>query len=249
VISKYGKGDIHYLRNITSKKYFDGPVVVLTSKMSASASEIVAQALQDYGVALIVGDTRTFGKGSIQYQTITDENADLFFKVTVGKYYTVSGRSAQIEGVKADIVVPSHYAPYKIGERYLEYPLPADQVTPAYMDPLSDLDEKSKTLFRKRYLPELQKVVSIWQQALSSLKERSAQRIKANEHFQVFLRKLEKIQARQLPNMVNTIDERVDTGGRDLQMEEAVYILRDMIHLQSETSPQEEQALLMTGSD
>ena len=106
VISKYSGGEVHYLRNIVGRSFFSGPLVVLTSRMSASASEIVAQALQDYGVALIVGDERTFGKGSIQYQTVTDEKADVFFKVTVGKYYTASGRTTQIEGVKADIVVP-----------------------------------------------------------------------------------------------------------------------------------------------
>src|SRR3990167_1877112 len=193
VISKYGKGDVHYLRNISGKRFFGGPLVVLTSKMSASASEIVAQALQDYGVALIVGDDRTFGKGSIQYQTITDEQANLFFKVTVGRYYTVSGRSAQIEGVKADILVPSHYAPYRIGERYLEYALPADQVAPAYIDPLTDLDEKSRAVFRKRYLPTLQKVVSFWQKSLPALKAASAKRMSANPQFQVFLQKIEQI--------------------------------------------------------
>src|SRR5262249_53796114 len=128
VISKYSRGDVHFLRNIVGRSYFNGPLVILTSKMSASASEIVAQALQDYGVGIVVGDERTFGKGSIQYQTVTDMSTDLFFKVTVGKYYTASGRTTQIEGVKTDIVVPTHYAPYHIGERYLEYPLSADKV-------------------------------------------------------------------------------------------------------------------------
>ena len=59
------------------------------------------------GSGIVVGDERTYGKGTIQYQTVTDSAAASFFKVTVGRYYTVSGRSTQIEGVQADIVVPN----------------------------------------------------------------------------------------------------------------------------------------------
>ncbi|MDE3055635.1 MAG: PDZ domain-containing protein [Verrucomicrobiota bacterium] len=237
VISKYGNGETHYLRNLTGRRFFSGPLVVLTSKMSASAAEIVAQALQDYGVALVVGDERTFGKGSIQYQTITDEHARLFLKVTVGRYYTVSGRSTQIEGVKADIVVPSHYAPYRVGERYLDYPLPVDRVAPAYRDPLTDLDERSRALFRKRYLPTLQPVVTTWQEALPALKEASRIRLSESESFQVFMKRVTEIRQDQSLSF-----EKME----DLQMDEAVSIVKDMIQVQS--VQEEQRELLPTGS-
>ena len=71
----------HVFRDLDARFAYDGPLILLTSKLSASATEIVAQALQDYGQALIVGDERTFGKGSMQYQTVTDDGADNYFKV------------------------------------------------------------------------------------------------------------------------------------------------------------------------
>lgn len=233
VISKYGTGEMHYLRNVVGKSFYNGPLVVLTSKMSASAAEIVAQALQDYGVALVVGDTRTFGKGSIQFQTVTDDRADYFFKVTVGRYYTVSGKSTQIDGVIADIVVPTPYAPYNIGERFLEYPLQPDRVDAAYTDPLTDLDEKTQYVFQKRYLPYVQRVVSFWKKHLPDLRANSAQRLANNPGFQQFLKKQEMIraQANRLP--VNSIDEHFQGGGEDFQMAEAVSIVRDMIHIET----------------
>ncbi len=209
VISKYGKGEVHYLRNIVGRSFFNGPLVVLTSKMSASASEIVAQALQDYGVAIVVGDERTFGKGSIQYQTVTDEKADIFFKVTVGRYYTVSGKSTQIDGVIADIVVPTQYAPYNIGERYLEYPLSPDQVAAAYIDPLTDLDEKTRKLFQQRYLPYVQRVVPFWKKMLPALRKNSAYRMAHDPKFQTFLKKQDKMKARAGSLPVNTIDDQI----------------------------------------
>jgi carboxyl-terminal processing protease len=245
VISKYGKGEMHYLRNIVSKTYYNGPLVVLTSKMSASASEIVAQALQDYGVALVVGDTRTFGKGSIQYQTVTDEKADMFFKVTVGKYYTVSGKSTQIAGVAADIVVPSHYAPYNIGEKFLEYPLSADRVDAAFVDPLSDLDEKTRRLFQMRYLPFSQRKVSFWKKMIPELKRNSQERIASNPKFQAFLKKVETVAARAGTLAPNTIDEHISVGREDMQMEEAVNIVIDMISIEARVNGD----LPLTGSD
>ena len=251
VISKYGRGEIHYLRNLVGKSYFNGPLVVLTSKMSASASEIVAQALQDYGVAVVVGDKRTFGKGSIQYQTVTDAKADIFFKVTVGRYYTVSGKSTQIDGVIADIVVPSHYAPYNIGEKYLEYPLSPDQVEPAYADPLTDLDEKTRILFEKKYLPNLQRAVPFWKRMLPTLKKNSAMRLSRNPDFQAFIQAQQKTRARIGSLPVNTIDDQIQVTSEDLQMNEAVHIVEDMIQIEERAKNQSsaELDLFKTGSD
>ncbi len=251
VISKYGKGEVHFLRNIVGRSFFTGPLVILTSKMSASASEIVAQALQDYGVALVVGDERTFGKGSIQYQTVTDEKADLFFKVTVGRYYTVSGKSTQIDGVIADIVVPTQYAPYNIGEKYLEYPLPADKVDSAYLDPLTDLDEKTQQIFEKRYLPYLQRVVPFWKKALPALRENSAYRLAHDPNFKAFLQKQETQRARLASLPVNTIDEQLQINLEDLQAQEAVNIVKDMIILEAQNHPSvaKDTLLQKTGSD
>ncbi len=237
VISKYGKGEIHFLRNVVGKSYFNGPLIILTSKMSASASEIVAQALQDYGVALVVGDERTFGKGSIQYQTVTDEKADLFFKITVGRYYTVSGKSTQIDGVQADIVVPTQYAPYNIGEKFLEYPLPPDKVEAAYVDPLSDLDERTRHIFQVRYLPFLQRVVPFWKRMLPTLRKNSSYRLGHDPNFQAFIQAQDTIRSRQSGMPVNTIDEPIQIGMEDLQMLEAVNIVKDMILLEAEARP------------
>ena len=120
VISKYSNGEEKFYRDVDGKTVYDGPLVVLTSKATASAAEIVAQALQDYGVALVVGDEHTYGKGTIQTQTVTDNRSTSYFKVTVGKYYTVSGHTPQKEGVKADIVVPGRWSKEKIGEMSID---------------------------------------------------------------------------------------------------------------------------------
>lgn len=219
VISKYAEGQMQYLRDLNGRMFYEGPLVLLTSKLSASATEIVAQALQDYGIALVIGDHRTYGKGTIQYQTVTDDRAKAYFKVTMGKYYTVSGRSTQIEGVKADIFVPTKYAPFNIGEKYLLYPLKNDQVPSAFFDTCVDVDPKNLSWFQKNYLPNLQKKLSCWTEMLPMLKKNSESRLQNNSDFLAFF---DLIQNR--PQMINLEESTLD----DLQLQEAVFIAKDM---------------------
>ncbi len=231
VISKYAKGEIKYLREIDGRMYFDGPLVILASKASASAAEIVAQALQDYGVALIVGDQRTYGKGTIQYQTVTDESAKAFYKVTVGRYYTVSGKSTQIDGVKADIIVPTEFAPYNLGERYLEYPLANDQVMPAYIDPLTDVEERNKGWLQRNYLPNLHKPNATWQRMMPFLVQNSTMRLEKDKNFLLFMKGHGSSQGLSIRSFQRPANPA--WGQEDLQMIEAVQILKDMIEIKN----------------
>lgn len=218
VISKYSDGEIRYMRDIDGRLYYEGPLVLLTSKASASAAEIVAQALQDYGVAVIVGDERTYGKGSMQYQTVTEENPPAFYKVTVGRYYTISGRSTQIEGVKADIVVETIFSPYNIGERYLEYPISRDNLELEHL--MSD--KNSSKNFQKKYLPNLQVQETVWKKMLPKLKANSEQRLAKDPNYQMFLKRL-KGEVKD--------SKKSSFGQEDLQLKEAVNIVKDMIQL------------------
>jgi carboxyl-terminal processing protease len=224
VISKYGSAEKHYLRAVGNTPCFTGPCIVLTSKLSASAAEIVAQALQDYGVALVVGDERTFGKGTIQYQTVTQNKADAYFKVTVGRYYTVSGKSTQIDGVIADIVVPSEYTSYNFGERFLEYPLPADHIQSAFRDPLEDLEEPARTWFQKFYLPKQQKKVTLYQKMLPVLRQNSLYRQTHDPKFKQYLEQQKNLSWEMKKKPLQ----------EDAQMDESVNILKDMIILESQ---------------
>lgn len=224
VISKYAHGEVQYLRDLDGRSYYNGPLVILTSKASASAAEIVAQALQDYGTALVVGDERTYGKGTIQYQTVTDQQASTFFKVTVGRYYTVSGRTTQIDGVHADILVPTFYSAFNIGERYLEYPLKSDRIPSVYVDPLTDVDPRNQRWFKQNYLPNIQKKLSVWTQMLSQLKENTGYRIEKNRDFALFLKALDI----EKTGKKFTLGPQDNFGVDDLQMAEAVNILKDM---------------------
>ena len=222
VVAKFADGKEHYLRDLDGKRSFDGPLIVLTSRLSASSSEIVAGTLQDYGLGLIVGDPCTFGKASIQYQTLTIPNAKHYFKVTIGRYYTVSGRCPQIEGIKADISVPTMYYNEKIGERFLTYPLSKDEIEPAFNDSLKDLDPKAQEIFTRFYLPSLQKKTDQWRSMLPELKQRSAQRIASSTQYQLFLQQIN-----------GKGSSSYSDSGKDLQMTEAIYIMQDMIQMQS----------------
>jgi carboxyl-terminal processing protease len=115
---------------------YNGPLIVMVNKMSASATEIVAAALQDYGRAVIVGDKSTHGKGTVQTLIRLDQAAPLGvildpgneLKMTVQKFYRVAGGSTQEKGVVPDIVLPSLLDAFELGETTLKYYLPYDTI-------------------------------------------------------------------------------------------------------------------------
>ena len=120
---------------------WDGPLVILVNEFSASASEILAAALQDYNRAIILGSKQTYGKGTVQ--NIIDLNnvisgntyGDLgSLKITTDKFYRINGGSTQLEGVKSDLIFPNRYSYIDIGEKDLENPLSWDKIDPARYD-------------------------------------------------------------------------------------------------------------------
>jgi carboxyl-terminal processing protease len=122
---------------------WDGPLVILVNEFSASASEILAAALQDYNRAIILGSKQTYGKGTVQ--NVVDLNnvisgntyGDLgSLKITTDKFYRVNGGSTQLEGVKSDLILPNRYSYIDIGEKDLENPLSWDKIDPARYDNL-----------------------------------------------------------------------------------------------------------------
>ena len=140
VQSKDQKGDITVFRDPDAGIVYDGPLVVMVNSLSASASEIVAAALQDYGRAVIVGSDHTFGKGTVQGMVNLDYFLDYLYprqaaykplgslKLTEEKYYRINGGATQLKGVESDLILPDPYAYLEIGEKYYDYPLPWDQV-------------------------------------------------------------------------------------------------------------------------
>ncbi|GCD77080.1 tail-specific protease [Thermaurantimonas aggregans] len=119
---------------------YDGPLVVMVNHFSASASEIFAAAMQDYGRALIIGPNHTFGKGTVQNMLDYDRavgfgNRDMkplgSLKITIQKYYRINGGTPQLKGVTPDIVIPDQYSYLDFGERELKNAIAYSEIAPA----------------------------------------------------------------------------------------------------------------------
>ncbi len=126
------------LKDKNSDVQWDGPLVILVNELSASASEILAAAMQDYKRAIILGSKQTYGKGTVQ--NVIDlnqfiQNSDYgdvgALKITTQKFYRINGGSTQLEGVKSDVIVPDRYSFIDIGEKDQDNPLPWDKIQPA----------------------------------------------------------------------------------------------------------------------
>ncbi|WP_422448971.1 MULTISPECIES: carboxy terminal-processing peptidase [unclassified Endozoicomonas] len=144
VVVRNNRGRAERQEDPDSEQLYDGPMVVMIDRLSASASEIFAGAMQDYGRALIVG-SQSYGKGTVQ--SIQPLNHGQL-KLTLAKFYRISGQSTQNRGVIPDIIFPSLYDGRDIGEDTLPDALPWDNISPVSYRPYANLSP---------YLPELQK--------------------------------------------------------------------------------------------
>ncbi len=149
---------------------YAGPLVVLVNRLSASASEIFAGAIRDYGRGIVAGDAKTHGKGTVQ--TMSNLDPLIFYligkrikagsiKLTCAKFYRVNGESTQLQGVQPDIVFPSFFDVMDMGEDKLDHPMAWDTIAPAEYTATGNLDAA----------------------AIAKLKAASEQRVAANEDF------------------------------------------------------------------
>ncbi len=182
---------------------YSGPLVVLTSRQSASASEIFAAALQDYGRAVIVGDKNTFGKGTVQtilpigrftslLGSRSDDDGEL--KLTIQKFYRVAGGSTQLHGVASDILLPTLTDLPEFGEGALKNCLPYDEVPKARYTKWSD----GHPLF------------------VEELKRRSAERVQHDTEFHYVMEDMERLRHKLDENRI-TLNE--DARRKEIQEE------------------------------
>jgi carboxyl-terminal processing protease len=172
VQAKDWRGSITWRDCENEKPVYDGPMIVLINKASASASEILAAALQDYRRALIVGDKSSFGKGTVQTILPVERYMPFFsdkkgagdLKVTIQKFYRIAGGSTQLKGVESDIPLPSIRDVLDIGESSAENPLPYDTIPPRKYplfrkDPFPIEEINARVKSRVATSPEFQNVV------------------------------------------------------------------------------------------
>lgn len=214
---KSASGAVQHLRNLRWEPTYLGPLVILVDAFSASSSEIVAGALQDYGRALVVGE-RTFGKGTFQLCSIPqsgDVGALGGYKVTSGIYYTVSGKSPQLNGIEPDISIKWIYDKHRIGERFGKFPLDGGQIESGFEDDLADVPIMQRSRIRSLYRLSRQEPMQEVAKALSQLKENSKTRLANNSYYREILDK----------------SEPASLEPYDLQLDEAIAITKDLIFL------------------
>jgi carboxyl-terminal processing protease len=196
-------GKVRVYRDTHPGTAYDGPLMVLVNRFSASASEIFAGAMQDYQRALIVGDEHTHGKGTVQtvvdldHRRGNDEEARPTLgalKITIQEFYRVNGDSTQNRGVESDIILPSPYDHMEIGERYLDHALPFSQVKPQ--------DHSTLGLVT----PDI----------VQTLRERSQARLGQSAEFQRLIRRIEVLERRRqrktIPLQVDKYRAEVELG-------------------------------------
>ncbi len=213
------------------KVAYDGPLVIMVNRLSASASEIVAGALQDYGRAIIVGDSQTHGKGTVQ--SIVELGRDPAFgsiKVTSAKFYRINGSSTQVRGISSDIVLPSPYEYMELGEDSLPNPMQWSAVGRAAYMPWGNMHTVIPSL---RKLSQQRRNESERWQSYAMLLERiekmqSAQSVTLNIQKRRELAQAEK----ELHDLQRRLVEgEEDDNAMDIVRDEGLRILADFVRL------------------
>lgn len=205
------EGSENSLADIDEKVDWEGPLVILTSRISASASEIVSGALKDYNRAIIVGSDHTYGKGSIQ--TVIAVPGELgALKVTIGMFFTPGGFSTQHRGVESDVLIPSPYNVDDIGEKSMDYSLPPKKIDSFISkDAFVDKGEGSWTPIKADWI--------------NKIKTRSSQRVSKNEEFKKIVDELEK--TKKLGKTIKVSEVLKDKGEKEKKVKKSRYAAKD----------------------
>ncbi len=240
---KDADGHVSPFYDLDPAMVWSGPLVVVTSKFSASASEILAGAIQDYGRGLIVGDHSTHGKGTVQ--SLLDIGQHLFsnypnspsmgaLKVTMQQFYRPSGESTQKRGVLADIELPSLTSNLDVGEADLDYPMEFDRVepmsfkhfdflTPPIREQLKRCSEE-RVQASEKFQKEQRNIVRYKEQkAKKSVTLNEAQFVKEREELNA-----DKEEEKTLEDLSNTTNKGIV---RDYYLDEVLAIAVDYLNL------------------
>ena len=234
------RAPLNVLADRDERILYTGPMVVHVSRISASASEILAGALKDYRRAVITGDDHTFGKGTVQtVQPLTPDLGAL--KITTARFFRPGGRSTQKDGVAADVVIPSLLASGDFGERHQRYALEGERIEPFFgslANAIGPEDQGSR----------------VPSKVVSELVKRSTERVSKSEDFQEVREQLEEAESTDgIVKLADIIKRREETqngdeeaapenpdGGEkasgdedeaDLQVKEALEVLADLVAL------------------
>ncbi|MCA9504122.1 MAG: carboxy terminal-processing peptidase [Spirochaetaceae bacterium] len=201
--------EVQFLEDQDEDIVYDGPLVILTSRITASASEIVAGAMKDYRRAVIVGDDHTFGKGTVQ-SFIHQPGRLGAIKVTTALFFRPGGASTQHSGVAADVVLPSLFATDELGERYTPYSLDSQTIAP-FLGPAGA---------QNGIAPISTGLATAWKPIdaglIAELSRRSAARIAQDEEFKKIEEQLAKVRAEDdVIHLAELIRERKEAEAKD----------------------------------
>lgn len=207
VATRSSQGDVDVLTDDDPEVVWNGPLVVLTSPASASASEILAGALRDYRRAVVVGSANTFGKGTVQVLNSLPGQIGAV-KITTGMFFLPSGASTQKTGVPSDIVIPSLFEGFDIGEANLDYSLPPQSVRPFVSPTANGLQGQ------ERWKP-------VTPSTLESLRAKSQARVAASPAFAEIKKQVEEAKKNRGVLKLSELRKQAEKDGTSGEDEEA----------------------------